>query len=323
VHTSYSHSLLVHDNDDELVEGTHAFVEQGLASGAHVLVHGTNDRVDLLRGTLGTDARLEYGFDEDLYLSPTSTLFAYQRKLAQRSEGTEFWITGTVPLGHDSAAQAAWARYESALDEALSPYPFRALCTYDARTRPASVIAAAKATHSTVSVDLTSRSSPEYVDPAAFLGSPLAEVPEPPTSPPSAATALADLDHLAEARHLLKTTARSSSALSQQKIEQFLMAVHEVAVNGLAHGEPPVHVALWAEVASLTCMVEDSGPDGLDPLTGYRYPDDSTAMGLWLARQMVDDLFIGSSPSGGCSVLLTRRANGIPDNSPALWPHGP
>jgi anti-sigma regulatory factor (Ser/Thr protein kinase) len=70
-------------------------------------------------------------------------------------------------------------------------------------------------------------------------------------------------------------------------------------------------------------MVEDSGPDGLDPLTGYRYPDDSTAMGLWLARQMVDDLFIGSSPSGGCSVLLTRRANGIPDNSPALWPHGP
>jgi hypothetical protein len=26
--------------------------------------------------------------------------------------------------------------------------------------------------------------------------------------------------------------------------------------------------------------------------------------GLWAARQLVDDLFIGNSPSGGCSVLL-------------------
>lgn len=283
-----------------------------------MLVHGTSDRVDLLRGKLGTDARLEYGFDEELYLAPTSTLFAYQRKLARRSEGTEFWMTGPVPLGQDSVAQAAWARYESALDEALGPYPFRALCTYDARTRPASVIAAAMATHSTVSVDLTSRSSPEYVDPAAFLTSPLAQVPEPPTSPPSAATVIAHLDDLAEARYLVTTTARNDSALSRQKIEQFLIAVHEVAVNGLARGNAPVHLSLWAEVASLACIVEDSGPSDLDPLTGYRYPDDTSTTGLWLARQMVDDLFIGNSPSGGCSVLLTRRANGMPDDPPSF-----
>jgi hypothetical protein len=28
-------------------------------------------------------------------------------------------------------------------------------------------------------------------------------------------------------------------------------------------------------------------------------------MGLWAARQLVDDLFIGSSPSGGCRVLMS------------------
>ena len=28
-------------------------------------------------------------------------------------------------------------------------------------------------------------------------------------------------------------------------------------------------------------------------------------MGLWVARQLVDDLFIGDSPSAGCRVLLT------------------
>jgi anti-sigma regulatory factor (Ser/Thr protein kinase) len=315
-HPDYRHGLLVHDTDEDLVEGTRAFVGHGLASGGQVLVHGTKDRVALMREVLGAHPRLEYGFDEELYLEPTRTLFAYQRRLAERQEPTAFWVTGTVPLGRDSAAQAAWNRYESALNEALAAYPWRALCTYDTRTRPAAVIAAARATHSTVGVDLSSRTCPEYVDPAAFLASPLAEVPGPPTSVPSAATVIAHLDHLAEARHLLKTTSRSASALSQQKIEQFLTAVHEVAVNGLAHGDPPVHLSWWAEVASLACVVEDSGPGALDPLTGFRHPDAWGPTGLWMARQMVDDLFISNSPTGGCRVLLTRRANGAPDELP-------
>lgn len=304
-HPDYSHGALVHDNDDELVEGTRAFVEQGLASGGQVLVHGTRDRVGLMREVLGTHPRLEYGFDEELYLEPTQTLFAYQRRLAESPGTGEFWVTGTVPLGHDSAAQAAWARYESAVNVALGAYPFRALCTYDTRTRPATVIAAARATHSTVSIDLASHTSPGYVDPAAFLAEPLAQVPAPPTSPASVVATVARLDHLARARYLIQAGARSGSAVPSQTIEQFLIAVHEVAANGLVHGGPPVHLALWADVGRLTCLVEDSGRGHLDPMTGYRYPDDFSPMGLWAARQMVDDLFIGDSPSGGCSVLLT------------------
>ena len=78
--SAYSHGLLVHHDDDELVAGTRAFVERGLDSGGQVLVHGTRDRVGLMRGVLDTHPRLEYGFDEDLYQVPTRTLFAYQRR---------------------------------------------------------------------------------------------------------------------------------------------------------------------------------------------------------------------------------------------------
>lgn len=304
-HPDYSHGLLVHDDDEELVEGTRAFVEQGLASGGQVLVHGTRDRVALLQEVLGTHPRLDYGFDEELYLDPTRTLFAYQRKLAARTEPTKLWVTGTVPLGCDSAAQAAWNRYESVVDEALGAYPFRALCAYDTRTRPAEVIAAARATHATVSNGLTSHASAEYVDPAAFLADPLARVPAPPTSPPSVATTVVHLGDLTGARHVLGTRACNDSAVSSETIEQVLIAVHEVAANGVAHGHAPVHISLWTDVEILTCLVEDSGPGNLDPMTGFRYPDDWGPMGLWVARQLVDDLFIGSTPSGGCSVLLT------------------
>lgn len=304
--SSYSHRLLVHDSDDELVKGTSAFVEEGLASGGHVLVHGTRERVGLLRDVLGFHAGLEYGYDEELYQAPTRTLFDYQRRLAEAPEGTDFWVTGTVPLGHDAKERAAWARYESAVNAALSSFSFRALCTYDARTLPESVIAAARATHPTVSTELTSHASGEYVDPAAFLVNPLAQVPEPPKSPPSITAVVTRLDHLARARHLVKTTALESSALPLGGVTEFVAAVNEVAANGLVHGAPPVQITLWADVTTLICQVVDSGAGILDPLTGYHYPEQWGPMGLWVARQMVDDMFISSPPEGGCSILLTK-----------------
>jgi anti-sigma regulatory factor (Ser/Thr protein kinase) len=233
------------------------------------------------------------------------TLFAYQRRMEERPRSTGVWVTGPVPLGNDAVEQSAWNRYESAVNEALSAYPFRAMCTYDTRTCPESVIAAARATHPTVSVNRTRAPSPEYVDPAAFLADPLALPPTPPTTSPITTTTITHPDALRAARHLLKAGARSHSAVCPQTIEQFLVAVHEVAANGLFHGRPPVEMALWAELGSLTCVVDDAGEGNLDPMTGYQFPGDTEPMGLWAARQLVDDLLIGDSPSGGCRVLLT------------------
>src|SRR6478672_2656840 len=118
----YSHDLLIHDNDDDLVAGTVAFVEQGLESGGQVLVHSSEARVAMLRSALGTHPRLDYGLDCDLYLSPMTTLFHYERTLAQRGDDGEFWVTGTVPFGLDHAAHPAWTRYESLVNEVLGHY---------------------------------------------------------------------------------------------------------------------------------------------------------------------------------------------------------
>ena len=63
---------------------------------------------------------------------------------------------------------------------------------------------------------------------------------------------------------------------------------------------------MWADLTTLTCQVADSGPRELDPLTGYHYPDGWGPMGLWVARQLVDDVFISNRSEGGCSVLLIK-----------------
>ena len=128
----YSHDLLLHDRDQDLADATRAFVDRGLSSGGQVLVHSSEERVAMLREAVGSHPRLDYGLDTDLYQSPSSTLFAYARRLD--AEPNEMWVTGTVPLGDDPAGHAAWTRYESLVNAVLAPYAFHALCTYDTRS---------------------------------------------------------------------------------------------------------------------------------------------------------------------------------------------
>ncbi len=299
----YSHDALLHSNDEELVRGTQLFVAQGLASGGSVLVHGTKDRVEMLRAVLGSHPRLEYGLDEDLYLSPSSTLFAYQHKLAESPEPLELWATGTVPLG-DRSGHAAWGRYESLVNEVLGPYAFHGLCTYDTETLPATTLAAAKATHQHIGAGDERCTSAEYKHPADFLDDPLAAVPDAPETRPAVVMTLDDAEDLKSARWVVRRSALSSSAVSRDAIDGFLTAVNEVLVNGLQHAGTPVQLSLWVSPARLVCRVTDAGPGMADPLTGYRYPEPTGPKGLWVARQLCDDLFVRSSPDRGSSVLL-------------------
>src|SRR3954451_14609026 len=287
----YSHDLLIHDRDDDLVAATRAFVERGLASGGRVLVHSVEDRVDMLREALGSHPRLDYGLDRDLYLSPSKTLFAYER--ARKAKSTEMWVTGTVPLGDDAAGHAAWLRYESLVNEVLGHHAFHALCTYDARTVPASTIAAAKAAHPGVSAERgRARESADYLSPAAFLAHPMAGVPAPPTAEPSAVRTVQGLQDVRSLRHLLARVAESASALPREAVEGFVVATHEVVVNALEHGEPPVELTMWTDITSLARRVSDVGPGIANTLAGYHRPVGAGGAGLWMARQLCDDVFI-------------------------------
>lgn len=307
-HPGYRHGVLVHDTDKELDDAVRAFVARGLASGADVMVHAARARVDQVRTALEAHPRLTFGVDEELYEEPMRTLFAYQRTLAERAEAPgarELWVTGTLPLGRNLAEQAAWHRYECAVDEALGRFPFVALCTYDTRTRPDWVIAAALATHGDIDARLGERPNPSYVEPAVFLATPLAAPPTAPATAPTVTAIVSDRDDLPVVRSLVEAVAQRHSAVSRRTIEQLLVAVSEVVSNGLVHGRPPVRAELWAEVGRLTCVVEDAGGGGLDPMTGYRHPGGARSLGLWAARQLVDDLVISDVAGGGCRVLLT------------------
>ena len=300
---SYSHDLLLHDNDQDLVAGTLAFVDQGLSSGGQVLVHGTKNRVAMMRHVLGEHPRLQYALEEELFVSPSRTLFAYERQLAESPEPVELWGTGTVPFGTDPAGHPGWARYESMVNEVLAGYAFHSLCTYDTRNLPARAIAAARATHPSVIVGGERVSSPDYLSPAAFLEDPLARVPRP-AAPPTIAAIFSSLNELGRARTLVASCSEAASAVARDTIEDLVIAVHEVLLNALTHGAPPVQLTVWAEVTRVTCRIVDAGAGIHDTLAGFPPPDGGGPAGLWLARQVCEDIVFSNRAGGGCQVMM-------------------
>lgn len=301
-----THDVLIHDDDDELVEATRAFVERGLSSGGQVLVHGSEQRVGSLRTVLGGHPRLDYGLDRDLYLTPMRTLFGYQR-IAEESAANAMWVTGTVPFGSDETGHPAWFRYESLLNEVLAEYPFHALCTYDTRDLPTATVAAARATHPCIGNGNTRAANPAYVPPSGFLTDPRAASPRPPTSASDASLVLHHPGDLQSARRLITSVAEPAGALDRTCIDALVGAAHEALTNGLEHGRPPVTLNVWVDVATVTCLILDDGPGTANPLAGYRRPDVARGdgQGLWLARQLCDELILRNGERGGCAVLLT------------------
>ena len=303
---SFSHDLLLHDGQNELVDGVRAYVEEGLASGAQVLVHGDEGHLARMRDALGCHPRLEYGLTADLFRRPMSTLFATQRRLAESSVPVELWAVGTVSPANDRTTGTRWTRFESLINEVLGAYAFHALCTYDTRTLPNRMLDAGKANHPWICGEGHRTPNSEYLPPAEFHRTPLARVPGPIDVRPAANVTLHTLKDLHRARRLVARVATKDSCVPSDEVDGFITAINEVVINGLTHGRPPVHLTLWAETTRLTCRVLDTGGGIPNPLAGCRYPEESGPKGLWLARQLCGDVYVTNLPGGGsCSVLLT------------------
>ena len=117
-----------------------------------------------------------------------------------------------------------------------------------------------------------------------------------------------EVDDIAGIRSDGRRLARAGSALPLRKVEDFFLAVTEVATNALQHGRRPVRVRLWTAPGRLVCTVTDRGEGFNDPLVGYApAPDgDHTAgNGLWLARLLCDQLDTARDPDGFTVRLRT------------------
>lgn len=293
------HEALIHSSDEELVEGTRELIEGGLVAGDLVIVFGGDHQIEPLREAWGDDPRITFTDQKDAYRSPTYALAEFQRMMQREQErGQRIRVTAPVPFGEEPRSRRTWTAYEALIDRALAPYDFTSLCQYDTRVLTDELIDHGRATHDRV---ITSSGVETGGDRREEV---LAEVARLDAADPLATAPRVYEDMVTGPRDL----ARVRAGLRDVP-QDLLVGASEVITNALVHGGPPVIVTLHRAADGWLLVVTDHGPGLRDPYAGVDSPladlAEASGRGLWIARQLCDQLTITCDPeAGGTTVRL-------------------
>lgn len=237
------------------------------------------------------------------YLNPARTIAGYDRILRGLDRGRSAFVIGEVQFGDDPRQWAEWTRYEAALNRVLSVHPARVICPYDLRALAPSIVDDSHRTHPMVLDTVGAAPSGVYTEPERLIPA----LPLAPVRPGVAPTLeLNPVASVREARREFEAIA-AASGFHADRVDDLVVAISEVVTNGLVHGRAPVRLEVWCQPGHILCVVEDSGRGQVDPLAGFRTPDDTSAggRGLFFTRQVFDHVELALSASGGLSVHLT------------------
>jgi CheY-like chemotaxis protein len=181
------HEALVYSSPDELAEGALPFLQQGLASGYHLLVILREAGRTVLQQELGEDsARVAFADADAWYQSPEHAFERYTRYLDDQIERGAHRVRVVAeiiwPQSFETTDVAAWKRYEARISGAMASVPVSFICAYDTRELPAEIITDAQRTHPILRSSEGARPSARYVPPRLFIRALERDAPEPATS---------------------------------------------------------------------------------------------------------------------------------------------
>jgi anti-sigma regulatory factor (Ser/Thr protein kinase) len=160
-----------------------------------------------------------------------------------------------------------------------------------------------------------------------------------PPSPPGGrprddAVAPSVLDQRFDANSLSALRAATLACAAQagmpaERATDFVIALHELAANAVRHGAGSGRLRIWDHIGTLYCRVDDDGPAatrpepahggaGTDPAAGLnradRWPRER-GHGLWLARQVADQMTLRADSRGTIAVITFSMAAVRPEGT--------
>lgn len=304
---TFAHEAFFYRSDEGYVAALVPYLREGLQHGEAVAVATAPARIDLLRDALGADARaVVFLPDHDWYVRPVATIAGWARMVsgAVARGRSRARLVGEVRFG-PAEKHPGWVRCEAAVNRALAGLPARLVCPYDERTLPADLIAEGRRTHPGI-LNGQSRDNDGYLPPEKLL----ALVPEPPfpvSGDPVIELAIGAT--VAGLRDLVRDRGTAAAWLPPNRLDDLILALSEVATNGVRHGHGRCLLRVWALDGAVVCEVTDEGSGPPDPLVGYLPPRPGATggMGLWLVQQICDALSIDTS-HGHTRVRFAIRA---------------
>src|SRR5580704_2122731 len=122
----------------------------------------------------------------------------------------------------------------------------------------------------------------------------------------------------AAALHVLRervTACLVAAGMPEDRVAYVTLAVHELAANAVRHGAGSGRLLLRAAGGALRCQVSDAGP-GAGPWPVRR------GHGLWIVREVADQLSVSSGPHGSQVTAVFRAAGGAAPGTMASVPTG-
>ncbi|WP_426508528.1 anti-sigma factor RsbA family regulatory protein [Dactylosporangium sp. McL0621] len=304
---SLIHQALVFDSATAFLAAAVPFVTEGVHRGDSVLAVTSDENETLLREELGADAgRVTFLPASGWFDSPGRTLDAHHRRIDALPNPTGLLRVLGEPVwaGRDSLETSEWGRYESVMNVALADARAWLMCGYDTRSLPAAIVDDARRTHPALAVGPQSEVSSAYADPASYYAEQNQSLME---RPAHDVELLPEFTDMAAVRQFVADHA-VSLGVPAERLDDFTLAVNEVATNAIRHGAGRGEVRLWATERRVICEVVDQG-SATDNFLGFLRADPQAGQGhgLWIARQICDLLEMRTNGPGTTVRLHMRR----------------
>ncbi|RJL24784.1 sensor histidine kinase [Bailinhaonella thermotolerans] len=297
---------------EELVDAALPFLRDGVEERDLVFAVSGPGNVAAFRERLGPRAsKVAFADAGRWFAQPLRTLRAVHA-LADTAEsrGSGYLrLLGEQPwCGRTPAQVAASIRYEAVLDAVCADRGVRSLCPYDLSAAPAEAVNAARRAHPVLSGGSGPARSPDYLGPHGLLAvCDSRELPEPP--PEAVVHGFAHPRDLLALRHRVREYG-TAAGLAPSRVQEVVLAVHELAANILVHALSPGMIRMWAAPGDVVFDVVAPGPPPPPHPDGYLPPDldGLGGRGLWLIQTLSGDVESGTTAAGA-----TTRIHAGPD----------
>jgi anti-sigma regulatory factor (Ser/Thr protein kinase) len=298
----FRHEAFFYSDDDEFLQGTVPYLEEGIGAGETVLAVLPEPRMEIVREALGRAAgAMEFWSMGNVGRNPARLIPAWR----------DFLLTcdlnrGVRGLGEPVSPDRSAAEVEECeLHERLFNLAFAqertltVMCPYDVSGLGDEILEGAKRSHPVCAHPHGKAVSTRY-----SLDAPLEGTLAQPICP--AVTLEFGRSDLAMVRHFVAYCARTTG-LDSRRNEDLVLAVCEVATNSIQYGGGQGRLEIWDEHGELVCAVRDAGRID-EPLAGRERPrpDQDRGRGLWIANQLCDLVQIRSGEAG-TDVRLRMR----------------
>lgn len=282
------HSLLVYDDDDEMVAHAAPFLRRGLAAGARAVVVIDRPKWDTLARALGPDADAVLSVERlAFYTRPEAAIAQYDGLLRryERAGVRAVRVFAELPPCRTAEELDRWLAYEAIFNRAFAHHSLWVTCGYDTREVSPSLLEGALETHPEILAQESAR-NPRYHEPEEVVRA------RTPTPGPLAGLHALSLDNGPRGFRRALGAELETAEVADRDAVGMLVAAEEVLRNATRHGGEALSVRVGRVGDRFVCEIADDGSGIDDPIVGFLPPRQghTEGAGLWVARQLTRKL---------------------------------